>query len=243
MDGKRASIFIGAAALVAAFTAWHLLDGAPGQAENSTPQSAVAPPVSPGAVDTVAETAPQHAAIAERKPRNCTIVTHYLPNDDGTTTEAISCEPNEPKQRHAYASYPDEALESLAYADAKAAEILSMRLVGRDGEAAMSLALRAAALSGGDPTPIVAYANAYPEPVAVNGVPVRKTVHVRYVLAAVTQLLGDPRHSTPYFEAIIREHSGDPERELAMLDARAQQMIEEMRQIQLEVTGSSTIGG
>ena len=243
MDVKRASIFIGAAALVAAYAAWQLSGNAPGHTEDALSQSANTPPVSSGPPDTVAETAPLQAAAAARQPRECTIVTHYLPNGDGTTTEAMSCEPKEPKQRHAYASYPDEALESLAYADAQAAEILSMRLVGRDSEAAMSLALRAAALSGGDATPIVAYANAYPGPTAVNGVPVRKTVHVKYVLAAVTQLLGDPRNSTPYFEAIIREHSEDPERELAMLDARAQQMIEEMRQIQLDVIGSSTMGG
>ncbi len=242
MDVRRASIYISAATIVAAIAAWQLSANAPEPGGLPAP-GANAPPVAPEAIDAAAGTQSSPAAIAGREPRNCTIVTHYLPNDDGTTTEVASCEPNEPRQEHPYASYPIEALESLAYADAKAAEILSMRLLQSDGEAAMSLALRATALAGGDATPIVAYANAYPEPTAVNGVPVRQTVHVRYVLATVTRLLGDPRHSVPYFEAIIREHSTDPEREIAMLEVRAREMIEEMRQIQLEVTGSSTIGG
>lgn len=243
MKSGRASIFVGAAAVAAAFAAWQLSGEAPRHADIPPAQDVDVPPVSVEWSGTRASSRPQQVEIAQRQPRNCTIVTHYLPNQDGTTTEARSCEPNEPQEEHPYASYPDDALESLAYADAKAAEILSMRLVGRDGEAAMSLALRAAALSGGDATPIVAYANAYPGPTAVNGVPVRRTVHVRYVLGTVTRLLGDSRHSVPYFEAIIREHSADPDREIAMLDKRAQQMIEEMRQIQLDVTGSSTIGG
>jgi len=241
MDVRRASFLIGAGAFVAAGAAWLLSGNAPEPAESLPVVSGDVPPLIRDAGDAPPASLP--SAVATRESRNCTIVTHYLPNDDGTTTEAISCEPNEPREEHPYAGYPDEALESLAYADAEAAEILSMRLVGRDEEAAMSLALRAAALSGGDATPIVAYANAYPGPTAINGKPVRKTVHVRYVLAAVTRLLGDPRDSRPYFAAIIREHSADPDREIAMLDERARQMLEEMRQIQLDVTGSSTIGG
>ena len=243
MKSGRASILIGAAAGAAAFAAWQLSGDATGQTDNPVARSADAPSVSSGRADAPTGSEPPQVEITERQPRNCTIVTHYLPNQDGTTTEARSCEPNQPAEQHPYASYPDDALASLAYGDAEAAEILSMRLAGRNGEAAMSLALRAAALSGGDATPIVAYANAYPEPTAIDGVPVRRTVHVRYVLGTVTRLLGDPRHGVPYFEAIIREHSADPETEIAMLDKRAQQMIEEMRQIQLDVTGSSTIGG
>lgn len=242
MNSRRAIILTSAVALVAAIAAWQWPGKAPDPATLLPVRSADAPPAAPD-VDAAADSVPPHAAIAGREPQNCRIVTHYLPNEDGTTTEAISCEPNQAEEEHPYASYPDDALESLAYADAKAAEILSMRLVERDGEAAMSLALRAAALAGGDATAIVAYANAYPEPTAINGVPVRRTVHVRYVLGTVAKLLGDPRHGLPYFEAIIREHSQDPERELALLDERARQMLEEMRQIQLEVTGSSTIGG
>ena len=243
MKPGRVSIYIGAAAAVAAVAAWQLSGETPEPADDLALPGADAPPITAERAFTPAGSGPLQDKVAEREPRNCTIVTHYLPNEDGTTTEARSCEPNQPGEQHPYASYPDEALESLAYADAKAAEILSMRLAGRDSEAAMSLALRAAALAGGDATPIIAYANAYPEPTAINGVPVRKTVHVRYVLGTVTRLLGDPRHGVPYFEAIIREHSADPEREIAMLDERARQMIEEMRQIQLDVTGSSTIGG
>ena len=77
-----------------------------------------------------------------------------------------------------------------------------------------------------------------------SGIPRNRLEHdVARRYTGFAKLLGDPRHGLPYFEAIIREHSQDPERELALLDERARQMLEEMRQIQLEVTGSSTIGG
>jgi hypothetical protein len=175
--------------------------------------------------------------------RGCDIISHYLPNGDGTATEVLSCERAEPAPGNPYDAYPSEALESLAYADAEAAAVLSRRWRESDTAAAMSMAVRAAALAGGDAEPIVAFANAYPEPTAVDEVPVRRTVHVKYVLGTVTKLLGDERHSTPYFEALIRRYSQEPDREIALLQQRAQQLLEEMRQIQLDVTGTSTIGG
>jgi hypothetical protein len=243
MKRGTAGICIAAAAFVAAYSVWGPANGPARDAPVAASPAPERPPAPAAGAVTAHGVAEQPPASGEPEPRQCTLVTHYLPNADGTTTEAISCEPNEAEPEHPYANYPNAALESLAYADAAAAEILSMRLRETDSEVAMSLALRAAALAGGDATPIVAFGNAYPQPTAVNGVPVRRTVHVRYVLGTVTQLLDDPRHSVPYFEAIIRQHSTDPNREIALLDARAQQMIEEMRQIQLEVTGSSTIGG
>ena len=45
------------------------------------------------------------------------------------------------------------------------------------------------------------------------------------------------------WESIIRERSANPERELSLLQARAREIVDEMRQIQVDVTGSSTIGG
>lgn len=242
MNRRIVSVLSAVAMVAAAYSVW-----GPGRApDREAPIAAVPAPNTIKAPETDTRTrsnSQRQAAAGQSSVRGCSIVSHYLPIEDGTATEVFSCEPHEPQEVHPYASYPTAALESLAYADARAAGLLSRRLRESDSEAAMSLALRAAALSGGDPTPIVAYGNAYPEPAAIDGVPVRKTVHVKYVLSAVTRLLGDPRHSAPYFEAIIRAHSADPDREIAMLDARAQQMIEEMRQVQLDVTGSSTIGG
>ena len=78
-------------------------------------------------------------AVSEIQPPGCTIVTHYLPNGDGTVTEVFSCKPEKPKEKHPYESYSNAALESLAYSDARAAGVLSMRLRYKDEEAAMSL--------------------------------------------------------------------------------------------------------
>ena len=225
------------------YTAW-----APEQQHPETPQLTNAPvagaagQASPARGESPRD-AGRRAAVDEAGAPNCTLITRYLPKGDGTVAEALSCERVKPSEQHPYANYSSEALASLAYADPGAAEILSMRLRATETEAAMSYALRATALLGGDATPIVAYSNAYPGPTAIDGVPVRNTVHVKYVLAAVTSLLGDPRHSLPYFEAIIRAHSQDPEKEIALLDTRAHEIIGEMRRIQLDVTGSSTIGG
>jgi hypothetical protein len=231
---------VGTAAL-AAWLAWGPPTGGPaekGQALAPLPAEQAEP-----ATSGVPGEARRMALAAQGGARSCDIVSQYLPNGDGTAIEVLSCERGEAAPRHPYEAYPTDALESLAYADAEAAAVLSRRWRESDTAAAMSMAVRAAALAGGDAAPIVAFANAYPEPTAVDDVPVRRTVHVKYVLGTVTKLLGDERHSTPYFEAVIRRYSEEPDREIALLQERAQQLLEEMRQIQLDVTGTSTIGG
>ena len=178
----------------------------------------------------------------------CTIVRHYLTQPDGTVVEALSCEHDIPPTPHPYVSYPRAALASLAYADATAAEILGMRLIEEDAAESLSLLIRAAALSGGDPAPIRRYASAYPHPVFIDGVPQPQTIRIKYVLASVEALL-QLDASMPNtgrqnrWAAVIREYSEDPERELAQLQTRAQDIVAEMRQIQLDVSGLSTIGG
>lgn len=173
----------------------------------------------------------------------CEFVTHYLPAGDGTTVEAYSCEPVDPAAPHPYKSYSNKALESLAYSDARAAEILGMRLRETDEVRALSLTMRASALSGGDVMPIIAFNNAYPHPDEVNGVPVQQSVHVKFVLAAVIELLGAGDGYVAPWEALVREASPRAEREIEMLHERAREIVEEMRKIQLDVTGTSTIGG
>jgi hypothetical protein len=208
---------------------------AAGRAVVSGPETPVTAAVESGGTGTVVD--------GRDAADGCELTTHYLPVGDGTTAEVYTCEGGRAAEPHPYESYSNAALESLAYSDAQAAEVLGMRLRESDERAAMSLVFRSAALSGGDAEPIVKYSNAYPRPTAVDGVPDRRTVHVKYVLSAVTQLLGDDRHSLPYYTATIRDHSADPDREIAMLDERARQIVEEMRQIELDVTGSSATGG
>jgi hypothetical protein len=201
-------------------------------------------PVPPTPVAELAETVrPVPQSASQSEPDGCTIITHYLPSDDGTVAEVYSCEPNGYQKKHPYESYSNEALASLAYSEAKAAEILSLRLRIDDEETAMSLAIRASALSGGDTYPLLMFSQSYPHPSAINDVPIKKTYRVKYVLSAVALMLGDDSLAPMSWEASIREFSDDPDEELALLDERAWQIVDEMRQIQLDVTGEATIGG
>jgi len=208
-----------------------------------------AQPEGPGLVDSrpaqtpIAARRQTEPAYKREQADGCTIITQYLPNGDGTVTEAYSCEPGVTEAAHPYENFSNETLASLAYSDAKAAEILSMRLREEDEEVAMSLAIRAAALAGGDAHPILLFSQAYPVPAAIDDAPVKKTYRVKYVLSTVALMLGDDRGGLPTWEASIRRFSDDPDTELALLDERARQIVDEMRQIQLDVTGEATIGG
>ena len=175
--------------------------------------------------------------------KDCTVVSRYLLREDGSTTELYTCEPVSPGAKRPYESYSNEALASLAYSDAKAAEILGMRLRDADEEAAMSLTFRASALSGGNADSILAFSNAYPHPSSINNVPVLKTIHKKFVMSAVAEMLGAPVNNLDYWEDRIRDVSSDSDREIARLQAQARKIVDEMRQIQLNVFGSSNIGG
>lgn len=240
MDLKRAMMATGAAAIAAWLACGPSPVDSDGAEYAAVPASAVQARATKRAPDEERDSVATGAAPARR---SCDIVTHYLPDGEGTATAAYSCELRDPAPPQPYESYPTAALESLAYADPEAAAVLSLRWRRSDTAAAMSMALRAAALSGGDAGPVVAFSNAYPAPTAIDDVPVRQTVHVKYVLGTVTKLLGDERHSVPYFEALIRKHSSEPDREIALLQRRANALLDEMRQVQLGVTGATTIGG
>ncbi len=188
-------------------------------------------------------TAPEFVPSRERPEFDCEIVTRYLPAGDGTVIETLACESQDEKARHPYEDYPDEALESLSYSDADAAEILGMRLRELDEVRAMSLMLRASALSGGNTAPVIRYSNAYPQPVSIDGVLVRRTVHTKYVLSAVADLLDGSTQFAAYWEDQIRQVSTEPQKEIDTLQQRAVEIVNEMRKTELDVKGHSTIGG
>ena len=173
----------------------------------------------------------------------CEIVTHYMPNGDGTVQELYSCVPLQPKEKHPYETYSNAALESLAYSDARAAEILGIRLRDKDLAKSMSLMIRASALSGGDTAPIYQTFNMYPHSHEIDGAPVVKTIRTKFVLSAVADLLSGETFLAGRWEDEVRRYSSDPEAEIAFLYKQALRVIEEMRQIESEVTGYSTIGG
>lgn len=245
MKTRSLFLLVPVAAAALAYLTWEPDD--PGASAESTRAKDL--PAS-AATEATRETAAEPAAAlnpaqvtARAGEKGCEIVTHYLPASDGTVLELVACERSEPIEQHAYESYSSDALESLSYADAKAAEILGMRLRKLDQAKALSLILRSSALSGGDIAPILRYSQAYPEPSAIDGEPVRKTIHAKYVLSVVADLLSpDAQYAAPW-EIQIRRYSRDADREIALLQARAHEMVAEMRQIELDVTGSLTIGG
>ena len=107
----------------------------------------------------------------------------------------------------------------------------------------MSLVIRASALSGGDVSPIQKYSDYYPHASRVDGVPVLKTIHVKYVLAAVVEILGAEFNNLEMRRHAVLSNSKNPDATLRNLDAQVDQIIAQMRAIQMEVFGEATIGG
>jgi hypothetical protein len=245
MKTRSLFLLVPVAAVAIAWLSW----GPRNSGGNADPAGPYETP-SPAATEIARQTAQEPTAVRNPAPvadattgQGCDLVTYYVPVGDGTVQEAFACVPPDPAEQHAYESYSSAALESLAYADAKAAEVLGMRRRERDEARAVSLFLRSSALSGGDITPILRYSQSYPEPSAINGVPVRKTIQTKYVLSAVADLLStDTQYAVPW-ENEIRRYSTDADQEIAMLQARARRIVAEMRQIELDVTGSSSLGG
>ncbi len=240
---SRLIIALGVSATLTGIFVLAVLQPKTPQTVSQNGNSAPTPPGDPMELPPESQDSVETTNALAGKPRDCTPEVRYLGNDDGTSTPVIVCEREGEEVRHEYESYSTEALNALAWADAKAAEVLGMRLRDTDEAVSLSLILRAAALAGGDPAPILYYAQTYPQPVSIDGTLVRKTVHTRYVLGAVAEMLGAGPNLLPYWEAQIRQVSTDPQREIEMLRERARELVDEMRQIELDVTGESTFGG
>ena len=189
------------------------------------------------AADSGTELEVVHGLLVQ-KDRNCTVTVHYLSNEDGTVTEAYSCEPNTVEPEKPYRQYSNETLLAMVYHDAEAAETLGMRLRNEDTELALSLVVRASALANGDPRPIRTFSDAYPYSYATNGIPSHKTIQVRYVLSAVQEMLGSEDHGRGFWERKVRETAEDPETAIAQFDNEAHAIIAEMQAIQREVKGT-----
>jgi hypothetical protein len=174
---------------------------------------------------------------------SCEEVPYYFTNADGGVTMTWRCLERAQQKTHPYNDYTNATLATLVYSDADAAEILGMRLRERDEKNAMRLAIRASALSGGETQAIKNYVNAYPAPTFTNGVPNPRTIHTKYVLSAVIDLLGDPASGVEAWERLVRDNSPTPERTVTYLNGKARQIVDEMRRIELDVAGQSTIAG
>ncbi len=149
----------------------------------------------------------------------------------------FSCNPS------AYEDYSIEALESLAYGDADAASVLAHRLRHSDYPRALRLALRSVALSGGDVSTVVS-ATLWRSLQDENGEPSVAGFAQAYVLHSLIRRIRNSTTNIPVsFELNIRKLSDDPDALLDDLDDVVERLLEDVRQIELEVTGGSTIGG
>ena len=174
---------------------------------------------------------------------SCEAEPYYSVNDEGATVMVMQCTKPQLQKTHSYDAYSNAALANLAYGDADAAEVLGMRLREQNKKVALSLIIRSSALSAGSTEVLKRYANSYPVPAFVDGEPVLDSIHTRYVLSAVAELLGDTNVGLDVWEQTVRETSLAPEVTIAFLRGKARDIVDEMRRIEQEVVGHTTIAG
>ncbi|MDJ0711780.1 MAG: hypothetical protein QNJ14_15425 [Woeseiaceae bacterium] len=190
----------------------------------------------------VEEDGPVVVTELEPSSQDCTWEPVYLPQPDGRTVTSKHCVNNAARAEDPYDAYDNETLKVMAYSDAVAAERLGMRLREVDERNALRFIIRAAALSGGDSSPILKYSNAYPKPSFVDGEPVLKTIHTKYVLSAVAERLGETHTGMEHWESQVRATSDTPDATLKGLKRSADNIIGAIEDIQLEVLGGVPTG-
>ena len=143
----------------------------------------------------------------------------------------------------AYENYSTEALESLAYGDAEAASVLAYRLRHSNYPRALRLAVRAAALSGGNVSTLISAT--YWRPLQYeNGEPSLSGFGQAYVLHSLIERIRNSSYRMPgMYEVNIRQISDTPDEMLDELDDIVDQLLEDARRIETDVVGNSTIGG
>ena len=211
------------------------------------PTSHVEPPTShvepPTTLDSAEQPSQQdHGTLAstEQAPPSC-IVERIIETEDGPI-RAIECVTNEPKERHPYESYSTEVLESLAYGDAKAAEVLGVRLIQQSSDSGpgrhkgVEWIVRAAALSGDGALLNRAAANAY-SIVELRGEIQTDNIKRDYVLREVAKkLTGKENAWKDRWESL---EISDEERQEA--EQKIQETLKQMAEVQYSVTGSTDI--
>ena len=209
----------------------------PGVTAPVTPvERQIAAPRASGIEDTATETV---MGITVRKDRNCTVTRHYLDLGNGMVSEAFSCVAPEGAPGE-YAHYDNETLAALAYSESGAAGALGKRLVEADPERARTLILRALALEPRNVEPAMWLAS---QAYSLRGgsVAARRAVANHYVITRVVRELG-AEVGLDWIVDDLRE-AGFDDAAIAGLDARVEDDLHDIREIQLEVFGESTIAG
>jgi len=179
--------------------------------------------------------------IKVRKDRNCTVEQRYIDIGDGNVIEAYSCTPNQPPEPGDYDHYDDATLTTMAYSDPVAAEVLGKRLADSDPVSARILLIRSVALRPQNTDPIQWLASAYYGLVAENGEPALREMSENYLLQRIAEELG-----TSGATDAIRLHltrAGFREKDFLEMEEAVRVDLNEIRAIQVEVTGSSDLTG
>lgn len=170
----------------------------------------------------------------------CTIVEHYRPNKDGTTSRLISCEPNQPRERRPHEQYDNATLEGMAYADAGAAYELGRRMVEKDPLKAREMMLRSAALNPENLHGLNWLVTGYYSAITLrNGKPAKNAMTTKYILYKVAEQLGAPDRTLSITKSL--RAAGFNDQGFARLDAIANKELLKIRDVQLEVTGQTTV--
>jgi hypothetical protein len=178
------------------------------------------------------------------KDRDCEVQLRYIPDaETGELHEAMSCEPLNPVPPHPYESWSNELLAQEAYADAEAAEVLGLRFIRSEDpdheQTGLSLVYRAAALSG-NPGVFGKAIGARYAYVSKNGKPQIDNLKQLLVFSHLGRALGGQAIATPTIERELRGHDV-PEEELSRIRQGSRVLLEQMADLQTEITGSTSI--
>ena len=174
-----------------------------------------------------------------RKDRNCTVELNYVDTGDGNPIEAYSCTPTQPAEPDELDQYNNETLAGMSYSDASAAAALGKRLAESDLESARELLIRSAALRPENPQPMLWLASAYYGLVAVNGEPAIDEMMENYVLARLAEELGTSGAANSIQDQLVG--AGFHDKDFLQLEDVVKAELITIREIQLEVTGSSEL--
>lgn len=176
-----------------------------------------------------------------RKDRNCTVELKDYVTPDGEMFKAYSCTPHSPRPPHPYASYSDATLEVMAYSDAEAASLLGKRLIERDTGRSYEMLIRAAALDN-DFTHLAWLGDQAFGTMAIDGVPQIDNLKRQYELAALSQYLGEFSGRRDFYRQEL-SNAGIGADEIASLDERVAELLQQVQDIQRTVHGNVTVGG
>jgi hypothetical protein len=180
--------------------------------------------------------------IPVRKDRNCRVELKNYVTTDGEMFSAYSCTPDRPAAAHVYAEYDNETLANMAYSDPVAAALLGHRLIGSDTGRSYELLVRASALEGGNVEHLAWLAEQAFGAVAIDGKPRIGNLQRQYELATLARRLGDAPGKAEYLRnQLVRFGIDEPK--LEVLNRRAEELLESMRDIQITVHGETTLGG